>query len=155
MLLFIALIIVVILKKKRTAGSGDTKWPYYAKKPLSSVEQILFHRLTSSLPDHIILAQVQLSQILGVEKGANFGIWHNKINRMSVDFLICQKDSTILAAIELDDKTHLKQSRVEADTKKDKALTDAGVKLIRWQAGSLPDNVKIQKELLGIGQLRG
>lgn len=74
------------------------------------------------MPEHIILAQVQLSQVLGVNKGNSFMEWHNKINRMSLDFLVCQKDSSIIAAVELDDKTHQKESRVKADAKKKKLL---------------------------------
>jgi very-short-patch-repair endonuclease len=67
---------------------------------------------------------------------------------MSLDFLVCKKDSTIIAAIELDDITHSRQSRIEADTKKNKALTDAGIRLIRWQAGNLPSEITIRNELL-------
>ena len=37
-----------------------------------------------------------------------------KRNRMSLDFVVCRKDSTIVAAIELDDKSHEKDSRKEA-----------------------------------------
>lgn len=33
---------------------------------------------------------------------------------MSLDFLVCLKDSTIVAAVELDDKTHERVSRKQA-----------------------------------------
>jgi len=144
--LVILAIFILILKKKESSDSDD-RWPYYAKKPLTQIEQVLYHRLVSAMPEYIVLAQVQLSQILGVEKGANFGQWHNRINRMSIDFLVCQKDSTVIAAIELDDKTHTRQSRVESDAKKDKALRDANIKIIRWNTGNLPDEVTIQNEI--------
>jgi very-short-patch-repair endonuclease len=64
---------------------------------------------------------------------------------MSVDFVVCLKDSTIVAAVELDDKTHEKASRVEADAKKGKALTAAGVALVRWQVSALPDENAIRQ----------
>ena len=85
---------------------GDAAWPFYAKKPLTQPKQILYHRLVSALPECMVLAQVQLSQVLGVKKGFNYYEWHNRINRMSIDFLVCLKDATVVAAIELDDKTH-------------------------------------------------
>ena len=66
---------------------------------------------------------------------------------MSVDFLVCLKDSTVVAAVELDDKTHEKLARVEADTKKERALSAAGVTLIRWQVGALPDEAAIREAL--------
>ncbi|MDP1536957.1 MAG: DUF2726 domain-containing protein [Burkholderiales bacterium] len=68
------------------------------------------------------------------------------MNRMSLDFVVCLKDSTIVAAVELDDKTHEKASRVETDAKKEKALSAAGVALVRWQVSALPDENAIRKE---------
>lgn len=134
----------VVLKRRASSGTGDAPWPFYAKKPLSQPEQVLNHRLVAAMPECIVLAQVQLSQVLGVKKGFNFHEWNNRINRMSLDFLVCLKDSTIVAAVELDDKTHERASRVEADAKKEKALSAAGVALVRWNVSALPDENAIR-----------
>ena len=144
-LLVLAAVVFVILKKRVSAGSGDAPWPFYAKKPLTQPEQILYHRLVAAMPECIVLAQVQLSRVLGVKKGFSVNEWNNRINRMSLDFVVCLKDSTVVAAVELDDKTHEKASRVEADAKKEKALTAAGVSLIRWQVSALPDETTIRE----------
>lgn len=144
-LVAIAAIVFVIFKKRGESGAGDAPWPFYAKKPLTQPEQILYHRLVAAMPECIVLAQVQLSQVLGVKKGVNFHAWNNRINRMSLDFLVCLKDSTIVAAVELDDKTHEKTSRVEADAKKEKALSAAGVTLVRWHVSALPDETAIRQ----------
>jgi very-short-patch-repair endonuclease len=127
--------IIVALKAKSQAGSGSEVWPFYAKKPLSP-------------PEHIILAQVQLSRFLGVKKGHNNLSYLNRINRMSADFVVCNKDSSIVAVIELDDSTHEKADRQAADAKKDKAFEAAEIKIIRWQAKSMPDISTIKSTLL-------
>jgi very-short-patch-repair endonuclease len=149
--IFLLLIVVIagivvfaILKVRSQGGAGDEVWPFYAKKPLSQPEQVLYFRLIQALPEHIILAQVQLSQLLGVKKGNNYQAWVNRINRMSADFVVCNKDSSIVAIIELDDATHQREDRQAADAKKDKALTSAGVRIVRWQAKSIPDIATIQ-----------
>jgi len=134
----------VMLKRRASSDASNAPWPLYAKKPLTQPEQVLYHRLVAAMPECIVLAQVQLSQVLGVKKGFNFHAWNNRINRMSLDFLVCLKDSTIVAAVELDDKTHEKASRVEADAKKEKALSAAGVALIRWNVSALPDENAIR-----------
>ena len=144
-LLAVVAAVLVMLKRRASSGSGDAPWPFYAKKPLTQPEQVLYHRLVAALPECIVLAQVQLSRVLGVKKGFNFNEWNNRINRMSVDFVVCLKDSTIVAAVELDDKTHEKASRVEADAKKGKALSAAGVALVRWQVSALPDENAIRQ----------
>lgn len=134
----------VLVKRRASAGAGDAPWPFYAKKPLSQPEQVLYHRLVAAMPECVVLAQVQLSRVLGVKKGFNFREWNNRIDRMSLDFVVCLKDSTIVAAVELDDKTHEKAARVEADAKKEKALSAAGIPLVRWNVSALPDENAIR-----------
>ena len=143
-----AVALAVAAKVKSGLGSQQDEWPFYAKKPLSDPEQILYFCLTKALPEHIVLAQVGLSRILGVKKGNNFQSWHNRINRMSADFVLCSKDSSIVAVIELDDSSHQKEERKVADAKKDKALGAAGIRVVRWQAKSLPDEASIKATFL-------
>lgn len=151
LLLVVVVAVVVLLaflKAKGQGGIGDQAWPFYTKKPLSQPEQVLYFRLVQALPEHIILAQVQLSRLLGVKKGNNYQAWFNRINRMSADFVVCHKDSSIVAVIELDDATHQKEDRQAADAKKDKALASANVRVIRWQAKAIPDVANIQSALM-------
>lgn len=148
-LAFLAVIIVLIIavlaaKKAKSAGGASGEWPFYQRKPLSAPEQILYFRLVKALPDHIILGQVQLSRLLGVKKGNNAQAWLNRINRMSADFVVCNKDSSIVAVIELDDASHNGEKRQQADAKKDKALAAAGIKIHRWQAKNIPNGEVIQ-----------
>ena len=96
----------LLLKRFGLLGTVAPTWPFYVRKLLSQPEQVLYHRLIHALPEHIVLAQVQVSRVLGVKKGFNFHEWNNRINRLSYDFVVCGKDSTVIAVIELDDKTH-------------------------------------------------
>jgi Protein of unknown function (DUF2726) len=144
----VAIALLIYLKKQGLLeGKGSGPWPFYIKKPLTQPEQVLYHRLVKAFPDHIVLAQVQVSRILGVKKGSNFNEWNNRINRLSYDFVVCGKDSTVLAAIELDDKTHESSRRNATDEKKNKATADAGLRLIRWNVKALPDETAIQAQL--------
>jgi Protein of unknown function (DUF2726) len=143
-LLLLVIIVFVVLKKRGLLSGTDGSWPFYAKRPLTPPEQVLYHRLVKSLPEHIVLAQVQVSRVLGVKKGFKFNEWNNRINRLSYDFVVCSKDSTVLAAIELDDKSHQAASRRETDAKKEKATASANVRLIRWHVSALPDQAAIQ-----------
>jgi hypothetical protein len=144
----VAIALAVIIMKRGVLGGGNKPWPFYAKKVLTHPEQVLYHRLVAAMPEHIILAQVQLSRVLGVKKGFNFNEWNNRINRMSLDFLVCSRDSSAIFGVELDDKTHSRPSRAEADAKKEKAMSAAGVRLVRWQVNALPDEAAIRQALL-------
>lgn len=87
--LFVVVGVAVIGMIQPRAGMiPDRPWPFYAKKPLSQPEQVLYHRLIDALPECMFLAQVQLSRVLGVKKGFRFNEWNNRINRLSLDFLV-------------------------------------------------------------------
>ena len=146
LLLVGAFVALVILKNRGRRGAPDASWPFYARRPLSQPEQVLYHRLIQALPEHIVLAQVQVSRVLGVKKGFNFHEWNNRINRLSYDFVVCTKDAMVLAVIELDDKSHEAESRADADRKKDSATAAAGLRLVRWQVKALPDEATIRAE---------
>jgi hypothetical protein len=149
LILFAAAVFVLLYLKKRglLEGRGNGPWPFYVKKPLTPPEQVLYHRLVKALPEHIVLAQVQVSRVLGVKKGSNFNEWNNRVNRLSYDFVVCSKDSAVLAAIELDDKSHDSNRRTATDEKKSKATADAGLRLIRWNVKTLPDDAAIRQAL--------
>jgi len=146
-LLAIAVAGILILKRLGFVRTGAERWPFYVRKPLSQPEQILYHRLIRALPEHIVLAQVQVSRVLGVKKGFNFHEWNKRINRLSYDFVVCAKDSTVIVAIELDDRTHDNASRAGTDDKKNKAAADAGLRLVRWNVRALPSEEAIRAEL--------
>lgn len=68
---------------------------------------------------------------------------------MSVDYVIVDKDcQTTLLAIELDDWTHDSQQRQKADAKKDKALSSAGIPVIRFDSEQMPTIEQLRQEIL-------
>lgn len=151
LLLIVAVILAIAIffvVAKSKSASVEGAWPFYAKKLLSAPEQILYGRLRQALPEHIVLAQVGLSRILGVKKGNNFQAWHNRINRMSADFVVCSRDSSIFAVIELDDASHNRADRKIADAKKDWALGSAGIRILRWQVKAIPDEASIRAQFM-------
>lgn len=144
----VAVLAIAIIPRLLKDSGPRGPWPYYIKKPLTQPEQILYHRLIKALPEHIVLAQVQVSRVLGVRKGHSFHEWNNRINRMSYDFVVCKMDSSVIAAIELDDKSHEDGKREATDQKKDKASADAGLRVIRWNVKSLPSEEAIRTAIV-------
>ncbi|MBC7787021.1 MAG: DUF2726 domain-containing protein [Methylophilaceae bacterium] len=157
-LLFLGLIFLIVALFASVKGnwssllSASNLRPYVSKKPLTRTETIFYHRLVETLPEFIVLAQVQLSSFLKVDRvqtnNKNFSKWFNPISQQSIDFLICTKDFNIVAAVELDDKTHLKIKAKERDNKKNNNLEAAKVPLIRWHAEDMPKSEEIKQALL-------
>lgn len=143
------LLLLLALRLWLGGGKDDGKqvWPFFCKRPLTEVEQTVYHHLLKALPEHIILAQVQLSQLLGVRKGYNFQEWYDRISRLSVDFVVCTKDASVIAVVELDDGNRDRGERQAADLLTHKALAAANVRLLRWQVWALPDETEIRRQL--------
>ncbi|NVO04725.1 MAG: DUF2726 domain-containing protein [Rhodoferax sp.] len=148
LLLLCAALVLRLLQRRNAWRDADAVWPFYAKKPLASAEQVLYQRLVMALPGHVVLHRVPLSGVLGVKRGFDFERWNRRIRRLHYDFLICRKDASILAAIALEGTANSKQDPLQADGIKQRASAAAGVRLLRWQAKALPDAAEIQ-ELLG------
>lgn len=155
-LLFIviaALVIAVLFTGRVFNGTESDllNHPYFNKKPLTPTETTFYEHLITALPEYVVLAQVQLSSFIGVDRTkakANFYVWFNPISQQSVDYLICRRDFSVVAVIELDDKTHNSADAIKRDIKKNKNIAQAGVRMIRWHAEMMPTNELIRKTLI-------
>lgn len=68
--------------------------------------------------------------------------------------MVCAMDSSVLAVIEPDDKSHGSESRRRADAKKDRATSAAGIRMIRWNVKALPDQDFTREALLEMPPIR-
>ncbi len=152
-LITVALAIFMAKKRNGTAIGLKEIPPYYNKGTLlSEIEQVLFHRLIKAMPNNYVMVQVRLADIVDVGNSANRRAWNNKIIQNSVDFVICDKSLTVLACIELDDKTHEEPERQRADNNKDEALKAAGIPILRIKTNKMPSiellKIMLEKTLL-------
>jgi very-short-patch-repair endonuclease len=145
--LAVAIGILLTVLRLRARGYGEPeRFPFEGCRPMSERELVLYWRLRKVMPDQMVLAQVALSRILRVQRGHDARRWLNRIDRMTVDFLVCLPDGTIAAAIELDDASHDVERRRLADAKKSQALASAGIKLLRYREP--PNEIEIRRVFL-------
>lgn len=102
---------------------------------LTKFETKMYDRLTEAFPDYLIQYQIGLSQLVEVSEEVKF--WDrrgqfSRIARLIIDFVLVDKKHNVVACIELDDWTHSRPERVDADKRKNEALESAGYKLLRY-----------------------
>jgi hypothetical protein len=78
--IFALIVAISIFSGYRRASVTSGPWPFYLKRILTQPEQVLYHRLVKALPNHIVLAQVQVSRVLGVKRGSRFHEWNNRVS---------------------------------------------------------------------------
>jgi hypothetical protein len=144
LLLLGAALVLHLVQRKNAWRQSDAPWPLCAKRPMASPEQVLYQRLVMALPGHIILSRVPVSGVVGAKRGFDAGLWNRRMRHLQYDFVVCAKDASVLAAIELHDSPRSDSLQTSADLTKARAAASAGVRLVRWQAKALPDPAQIQ-----------
>jgi hypothetical protein len=146
--LFIGVALVVgialILVQRQTADRDfvgeDTgaATGYAPVRPLSEAEQELYWRLVEALPECVVLPQVSFRSFLRPAEGKPVNprtrAIYFRMAQQSVDFLVCLKDFTVVATVELDESP----DGSRRDTSRDDLLRAAGVAPLHIRAGEIP-----------------
>lgn len=129
--LVVIIFLVVLLLKGQTAPA---KGEYKKGEFLSPAEKDFLKALDSALGlKYRVFAKVRLADIITPLPGDKWQTRFNKINAKHVDFLLCGlTNGEPSCAVELDDRTHTANSRVERDGFIDRALKEAGVPVARF-----------------------
>lgn len=112
---------------------------------LNDAEQTLYHRLCEAMPNMQVFVQVgvaQLAQLRGRRES-------RQLNRMAgrgVDFVVCDQDFAIIAAIELAWPTG-DTDTASPEEEKRQALQSLGIPLIVFRPNSLPDAEAVSLEI--------
>ncbi|HJV61760.1 MAG TPA: DUF2726 domain-containing protein [Albitalea sp.] len=76
-------------------------WPPQATRVLTSAERQAYDLVRSALPAHMVLAQVPLQRFLKVPTRNSYAEWLRRVGQLSVDLLVCDRHSQVIAAIEV------------------------------------------------------
>ena len=129
---------IVLLKLLLGRKTPATTWAVEPIGPLTEPEQVLYWRLREACPDHVVLAQVALSQFVRARRGTGHQATFNRFSRLVADFVVCTKAFEVVAVLELDDRSHDSADRAAADARKSEVLAAAGYRLIRVRVSKMP-----------------
>lgn len=151
-ILIIILILDIIKNKMETEEKVDESKDinysklYEKKEYLLTPTELKFYKLLKSITDKIELSlftQVSLYSIVKNKDFKNF----NKIKSKSIDYVITEKNCKIKLCIELDDKSHNNQKRIERDEFINKLFDDLNIKLLRIPVESYYNIEKLEQKI--------
>ncbi len=135
-ILILALIIVLVIKKIFKTPAKRV-YTYIAKDCIMTNRECKFFRILLNLfeDDYLIFPQQHLSSLMTPDmNGTGYGGAFLHINGKSVDFVICDRNNfKPLCAIELDDRTHDRQDRIERDREVESIFRSIGLPLVRFR----------------------
>lgn len=112
---------------------------------LNDSEQELYHRLREAMPSMQIFAQVGVAQ-LALLRGRHEAKRLSQMAGRGVDFVVCDNEFAIIAAIELVWPS-AEESRQSGESEKHLALQSLGIPLIVFRPNELPDAEAISREI--------
>lgn len=134
--------------------SGQRSYPYAAQGELfTAAERAFLSELVKATAGRAeISGKVRVADVLRVEKGfmSQKQWWKafTKISSKHVDFVLFEPGTArIIAAIELDDRSHDKRKRRKRDEFLDRAFDAAGVPLLRFRTARRYDRATIEAKL--------
>lgn len=158
-LLVIFAAVIFFLKSGQFSKQHPDSFPYEKQKMLlTPAERSFFGVLEQVVGEsHRIFVKVRLGDLFKIRSGLGNSertTAFNKTSAKHVDFVICSNESVdVLAAIELDDKSHNSKKRQERDRFVDKVFEAAGVPLghmVAQKSYAVQDVSRIVSSLLDI-----
>lgn len=152
-LLVSALLLTWLFVLRRRAAPGrkpldpslDTlqAWPPQAVRVLTLPERRGYDLLRKALPGRLILAQVPLARFISVPTRNSYSEWLTRVGRLSVDLLVCDHSSRVIAAIDVRsaDESARAQRRHERMAE---VLRAAGIVVHVWSADALPNPSEVR-----------
>ena len=112
---------------------------------LNDSEQALYHRLREAMPSMQIFVQVGVAQ-LALLRGRHEAKRLIQMAGRGVDFVVCDNEFAIIAAIELAWPS-TDENGINHEDEKHQALQSLGIPLIIFRPNSLPDAEAISREI--------
>jgi len=139
-LVFFIFIVLLKLIVKFRKNTHDLKYKSIGAL-FSNAEHSFFLVLKQALSENYeVFAKVRIADVLQPEKCASKKNWYTALNRITskhFDYVLCDKNTfSVVAVIELDDKSHNQSKVKRRDAFVERVCESANLKLLRFQCKS-------------------
>jgi hypothetical protein len=119
---------------------GSSEHLYCKHGPLLTPAERLFYKSLEQAVNgqYLIMCKARLADVITPKSSGDRSKWQSAFNKISgnhFDFVLCEPESfTVVAAVELDDKSHQNKPAQKRDKVKNDSCKSAGLALIRFPA---------------------
>jgi hypothetical protein len=133
----------------RVTEARDTvaDWPPTATRLLTTAERQAFETVRQAVPELTVLAQVPLARFIRVPTRHSYGEWLGRVGQLCVDLLVCDRDTGVLAVIEVRPVQESERGR-QRHQRMTRVLKAAGLRVIVWAEHELPLPQAVRELLL-------
>jgi len=133
--------------KRRRGAVWPRQWHLNARPVFTTEERALFRALQTALPNHVILAKLNVMRFCQPAEGFDARRWYDRLQTLNVSFAICTINGTVMSVIDLESKHKPQSSR--SQRMKEAVLESARVRYLRCQTGQWPQGALLAPWVLG------
>jgi hypothetical protein len=130
----LALLLAVAWLWRRASRKSRTS--VTSRRAFTHAEGLLWARLSSALPEHVVLMAVPLTRFVTVLRAGGLGRNQRKLESLTVDFGVFRADGSVASVVILED-SNAELSRRQIKLRR-KLLDRAGIKAVCWPLRPLP-----------------
>ena len=136
-------------RHRRHHEDADTlqAWQPEAARVMTGAERKAFEVLRQAVPQHMVLAQVPLSRFIRVPQSKSYTQWLQRVGAASADLLVCDLNSRVLAVVDIRHARESERARARHE-RMTRVLKAAGIRVMKWNAESLPTPSEVRTLLL-------
>ncbi len=141
-LILFVLVVGILAFLSKGKGAVAEEFPYRLENALfTPAERSFYGVLCQAAADKgVVFGKVRVADVLKPAKGLGRSNWQKAFNKISAkhfDFALCRPDDlSVLAVIELDDKSHNQKKRIARGELLEGACQASGLTLHRFKASS-------------------
>jgi Protein of unknown function (DUF2726) len=134
-------------RKSRAAKAWPTAFSLTARPLFTTEERLMFRELRTALPNHVVLAKINLLRFCQSTRDADARQWFERLHPLTVSFVVCTPNGTVISAIDLDAPNRAISAR--SQRLKEATLDACRVRYVRCQSGHRPDVASLAQWALG------
>jgi len=137
-------------RKQRSAQAWPTAFSLTARPLFTTEERLLFRELQAALPQHVVLAKVNLLRFCHATRESEARLWFERLHPLNVSFVVCTPHGTVISAIDLEAPNRTTSGRTQR--LKESVLDACRVRYLRVQSGQRLDPQALAQLALGAQQ---
>lgn len=126
----------------RASRRWPTSFPLTPRPLFTTHERLLFRELKAALPQHVVLAKLNLLRFCQATSERDARVWFDRLHTLNVTFAVCTPQGVVISVIDLDTPQRRRSER--GQRLKEAVLESCRIRYLRCQPGQWP-----RAELLG------
>jgi hypothetical protein len=143
------LLLGAVLQRRNRASKREwpRRWRLNARPIFSTDERLLFKELRAALPNHVVLAKLNLLRFCQAADEFEARDWYDRLHTLHVSFTVCTPNGSVVSVIDIDAPN--KASSARSQRMKEAVLEACRIRYVRCRPGQWPHQALIASWALG------